>query len=61
MLGDSPQAFRGLNGKALFNRSAHSAGPGRWKMEDGRWKMEEEIRKKEEGRRNTDKEFWKRE
>ena len=33
---------------------ARQDGPGRWKMEDGRGK-------KEEGRRNTDKEFWKRE
>ena len=34
----------------LFNCSAHSAGPGNWKLEDGRWKMEEGRGKQEEGR-----------
>ena len=36
----------------LFNRSAHSAGPGNWKLEDGRWKRKRQAGrgKREEGR-----------
>ena len=37
-------------GLAVFNRSAHSAGPGRGKREEGGGKKEEGRRRREEGR-----------